>query len=128
MEESFKCFHCGADNGRNSLSCPNCKKNLVVARLVCIDPFENIKEGTVIDLLPLSYSIGRGSGNHITITDKFVSRHHLELICHPAEKYFEVHVLGQNRQKFEKDTYRLFDDAVIPIGTGSFKFNYVKSA
>ena len=125
MEGKFKCFHCGADNDRNSLSCVNCGARLVVAMLECIDPFENICAGTVFELLPHPYSIGRGTDNHIVISDSIVSRHHLELIFHQAEKYFEVQVLGMNRQDFEKESYRLFDGAVIPVGTGSFKFTYL---
>jgi hypothetical protein len=126
MENNFKCSYCNADNDRTCLICRKCNKSLVVARLECVEPFENMVAGTVFELLPLSYSIGRGSDNHIVITDKIVSRHHLELICNLEEKLFHVHLLGQNRQDFEKETYKLFDGAVIPVGKGSFKFNYIK--
>ncbi len=126
MEDIFKCFNCGADNDRNSLSCVKCGGGLVVAMLECIEPFENIPAGAVFELLPISYSMGRGSENHILIIDKFVSRHHIDLICHPTEKYFEVHVVGMNKQDFEKESYRLLDGAVIPVGSGSFKFTYLK--
>jgi len=126
MEDIFKCSSCNAENDRSSLVCKKCKECLVVASLECVDPFENIIPGTVIELLPLTYTIGRGTDNHIVVSDKFVSRHHAELIFDAASNTFQVHLLGMNRQDFEKETYRLFDGAVIPVGQGSFKFVYIK--
>lgn len=76
---------------------------LVLARLDDAEPREIVLETEDFSLAHADYRIGRAADCHLQLTNRFVSRHHCELVVDANDQIVRVRDLGSQNGTFVND-------------------------